>query len=191
MASEKRIKTKFFNALKAIAICEGIDLYYHSSLCLLNSVRTKKYDEDNVAIGVYIRKKVWHHELSFEMVNEIHLLKEDVTTSQPWTFAHELGHYFCLKNNNDESEDSADRYVSTLADMILDDFEKAFIGLELTVRSTPISELDSAFDVNMFILNKIKYQRIIFQKAVILYIKKRIQKAIKKIRKVFNLNLMK
>lgn len=62
---------------------------------------------------------------------EIHLTKD----YNVFTLAHELGHYFMYKNFEDASEDSANRYISTLAKSCLNDDELYEIKTDLKIES--------------------------------------------------------
>ncbi len=165
--SKTRIITKFYNGLVEITNREGIDLYYHDDMKSLNEVVSNtNCDSENAAVGIYRFSK---HIKSFA---EIHLLRKDEYNVHPWTFAHELGHHFSIRKNNDRTEKAADNYILKLAEEILNENERLILKLELHVYSDEEGEID----YTKLIKNMIRINQKLYYNALIGYIIKKFKK---------------
>ena len=69
---------------------------------------------------------------------KIELIKEKdeiPSYNNVWTYAHELGHHFAIKEKDDHSEKAADNYIITLAKRCLNDFEIGILEIGLNIHS--------------------------------------------------------
>lgn len=129
----ERIKTKLLESLQTLAKKFGIPVSYHESL------------GDAAGQIVYYRNKSGRFlldDVSVQILNK----HED----SPYVLAHELGHYVSLVDNDNNSEESADKEAMILCKSFLTSDE-----IEI-MRDT----LNVYFDIKSF-QNKIEQERII------------------------------
>jgi len=129
--SKERIFNKFEENLLKIAKDENLKVTTYDNIKDLNiSVYgeevTCNKEEGKLAVGVYAYNKY------LLRGTDIHYVKEK---DGCWTLAHELGHHFCIKEKKDQSEESADLYIHTLAKQILTPEEFQIVKLSILVHS--------------------------------------------------------
>jgi hypothetical protein len=111
--NEKRIYQKVFNSFMQICFDNNIPVSIFKNATELTNHHFPEYStleskKDVEVAGVF----VWTREDNkFAKANEIGLAATSKanTVQLTKTFAHELGHYFCVKNSMDRSEESADK----------------------------------------------------------------------------------
>lgn len=171
--SKKRIQAKFYRELTRIAKNERIDITYHDDEESLNMVLDREYNKETTAVGIYR----WN---ATDTCREIHLLTSDRDNNKPWTFAHELGHHFSIRKRMDRSEESADKYIMTLANETLEKFERDILLIPLYVYSGSenLNIISSIYTDN---LHKVRLRK----RAIKMYTKKKYARFLKKIKSFF------
>ena len=113
----------------------------HNRMLDYNTKILKSYEEK-------LEKQI-PDEIKYNTSNStIKLLKKD---DNIYTFAHELGHHFSIKNNKDTSEIAADNYINILAKECLEYWELYVISIGLSVRCDGVNN-------NNFDLKEVKKQ---------------------------------
>jgi len=134
----KKIEEKFYKKLLTVCKKEQIYINFYDNIYELNEIKEEEYKLKNLstgklAVGRYVHLKP-HYDSPLNRVNyklpEIKLIKEE---NNVWTFAHELGHHFCVKNNDDDSEKGANRYIKTLAKQHLNIYERNCLRIHISV----------------------------------------------------------
>lgn len=182
--SDERINRKLINAFEKICEDEGVELKYFENCESLNNYRGV-YDKEKFAAGVYqFTRFVNTGKISNEDSKRILLSKNKGSFSliNCFTFAHELGHHFGIKYNNDDSEETADSYVSWLCEKNLNGFEfnrikaytKIYEGYDIAYNKREYEKLKSEgktkilfySDVQNFATKEFKFRNFLLQNTV-------------------------
>ncbi len=98
------------------------------TLCTQLRITLSFPEELGEAAGQILYKKDWTGRL---IVNDakIQILKK--YENEPWTLAHELGHYMAIKSNQNNSKEAADREADKLCRLILNKHEQELLKIGL------------------------------------------------------------
>ena len=108
-AVEKRLTT----SLKTLCVQLGIDLSYHKEL--------------GDAAG-----RILYHSMNGRLfVDDARIEILEKYKDEPYTLAHELGHYMAIKQRQDSSEEGADTEADKLCRLILNDNEQKLLAISL------------------------------------------------------------
>lgn len=108
-AVEKRLTT----SLKTLCAQLGIDLSYHKEL--------------GDAAG-----RILYHSMNGRLfVDDARIEILEKYKDEPYTLAHELGHYMAIKQRQDSSEEGADTEADKLCRLILNDNEQKLLAISL------------------------------------------------------------
>lgn len=110
----KEAEARLTASLKTLCAQLGIEISYPEKL--------------GKAAGQILYKKDWTGRLFLDDA-KIQILKE--YENEPWTLAHELGHYMAIKSNQDNSEEAADREADKLCRLILTPYEQELLKIAL------------------------------------------------------------
>lgn len=106
---EKRLTT----SLKTLCVQLGIDLSYHKEL--------------GDAAG-----RILYHSMNGRLfVDDARIEILEKYKDEPYTLAHELGHYMAIKQRQDSSEEGADTEADKLCRLILNDNEQKLLAISL------------------------------------------------------------
>jgi len=128
---EQPVLRKFYYFLDDLRKKENIFIEFHDSIKSLNKEKIATNPDlelGSCTVGVYrylksefdtpenrVIRNLPKIELLNDKANKKNNGKDFYPLSFVWTYAHELGHHFAIKNFNDETEEKADEYVHTLA----------------------------------------------------------------------------
>lgn len=110
----KETENRLTTSLKILCAQLGIDVSFPEKL--------------GEAAGQILYKKDWTGRLLLDDA-KIQILKK--YENEPWTLAHELGHYMAIKSNQDSSEEAADREADKLCRLILNKHEQELLKIAL------------------------------------------------------------
>ena len=120
------ILNKFYKTLEAIAKIEKVPIIYHKNMVALNEA-LYTHEELEMTPPGHWAVACYRHSIG-KANGEIHMSRKDV-----WSLAHELGHHFGIKCNNDPSEEMAEIATSMLANRFIPGWQRMFIGIEISV----------------------------------------------------------
>lgn len=128
----KEATDRLLLALNHICIQENINIQYFDNIYELNNIDSQKLsnltssgslNDQSLAVGKYVHLRDMdlkeQHEYGYP---KIQLINNDKYLT--WIFAHELGHHFALKFQNDNSEKAADNYIATLCEKHLSEIDQ-------------------------------------------------------------------
>lgn len=148
MKNTKPLLQKFYDFIDNLRKKELIYLTVYNSFKELNAEKLAKNPElpdSKLAAGTYVFLKPEHDDpfarLKFKLprinilTHEAYLEEYPESDFSPmrqvWTYAHELGHHFAIKEKNDYTEETADAYISKFA-------HDCFTHEELVILKIPI-----------------------------------------------------
>lgn len=188
--NEKRIYQKVFNSFMQICFDNNIPVSIFKNATELTNHLFPEYaylksKKDVEVAGVF----VWTREDDkFAMANEIGLAVTSKTNELQLnkTFAHELGHYFCVKESMDRSEESADKTGIELFKQVLTEIEfhiiessvKIWLGTSFYYDKNKKEEGKEYRDMSKSIEKEFEYKRQLKEKAISYYKEKYKKKSI-------------
>jgi len=141
---------KFWEFLDSVRREEHIYFKMHNTIESLNAEDISKNPSyNNFACGRYTHlkkefdtatKRQQHKLPLIELVKDSY--KDKATYglfSNVWVYAHELGHHFAIKTENDCSEIAANRWIEKLARQCFDEYEFAILEIPISVHSNDVS----------------------------------------------------
>ena len=144
--NEKRIEDKLLSGIMGICESEGIKINWESDIKEMNKkVWGTLRNRADCSSGVYIYTSNKSTGKSVSTKNykpPVIYVNYDESVgikSGLWVLAHELGHHFAIKYNNDSSEIGADNMIRTIAEFCLDPYEIFNIETTLGIYSDGVS----------------------------------------------------
>lgn len=107
------IEQRLTESLKSLCNQLGIELTYHKEL------------------GTAAGKILYHEQNGRLLVDEARIQILEKYQDEPWTLAHELGHYMSIKSQQDSSEEFADKEADKLCRSILTKKEQELLSIPL------------------------------------------------------------
>lgn len=135
--SDNAIKKRFFNNLVHMCNVHNVDLLWFDTTMDLN----KHYwgeSVDRLAVGVHAMNKITKKAeigISLEGMER----KEDSV----WILAHELGHNYGIRIEENRSEERADEYINILAQLCLDEIDYNLLKPLINIYSDVDVDVDS------------------------------------------------
>lgn len=130
---QKKLEHKFFNFIDEKRKSEQVYLKVFDDIDALNKHRNgglASTDDTDRAIGLYEYYKPEYDTPAKRVLNQ--MPKICLCNDNVWVYAHELGHHFAIKLEQDTSEERADSFIKTFA-------EECFTPLEFFAMHCGIS----------------------------------------------------
>lgn len=129
--SEQAIRRRFHYRLTQMCNNYNIPIRYFETTKQLNEFYWgENYNKDNMAVGVHV-----YNILNKQAKIGISLENDSHISDSVWVLAHELGHNYAIRFENDRTEKTANRYIDVLAQLCLDEFEYCMLKSSIMIYS--------------------------------------------------------
>jgi len=169
---DHKIQDKLINKFREYCLIliknENIHLFEYDTIYDLNKLNENTITEDEknrLAVGLYTYipiEKLKHVDPEILLKCQEKLPSISLTKNyNVFTLAHELGHHFCIKKNNDRTELAADNYIFELAKQCLTPKEIYCLGPSIVVYSQiDHKQFDVEYDYHtLFTYKEYKYNK--------------------------------
>lgn len=144
--SSLHLRKKFWSYLEKVRKEEQIYFKLYDTIEELNAedIKDSSFDKSNMAAGCYTYIKKMFDTPQKRLLNKLPLIElikespEEIKNNElntVWVYAHELGHHFAIKEDDDTSEEAANRWIEKLARRCFNDYEIALLEVPITIHS--------------------------------------------------------